>query len=580
MSSIHHPATDTVVTETDILVVGGGIAAMFAACKARELGRDVVLIDKARPGRSGCTALASGVFHFYRRGDDEEAVMRGLTGPLTNHKLFKRTMYQTHEALEFMAAAGVDWVKENGEIVRVGGPRLPFGHSAMMAHGAPQMALALRAETLRRGVRIVERVMVTGLLTSDGQTPTGGGVTGAVGFGTRTGQCHVFRARAVIMATGPAGIPYNRYDKSFYTRAMPIDTGGEGVHAMYECGAVLGKMEMGYRAPGPPEFCNAPGLEMFAALGGHSVWMNALGERFLDESYRKEDFGRSSIMTAILRESFNGRGPSGINLALLRPDQHRLLEQVIPIIMANYKSAGYDMTRETVPYSVGAPAGKGVNGAGARIDENGATSIAGLYAAGNCSDGAYVCLGQALDSCALMGWWAATGAAEYAADQGEKLSAIDWAQVAAFTARHRAPLKVDGGLRFEQVRDKLTALQITLTPTYNQDNIVAAISALRQICEEDLPRLTADTPRDLAKVASLKPAVPVMELVLAVMEHRKESRGNLIRDDYAYTDNRNWLNHTMVQRDGSRYRVWDAQVPADWQVFDPPTNVALHPLFK
>ena len=95
-----------------------------------------------------------------------------------------------------------------------------------------------------------------------------------------------------------------------------------------------------------------------------------------------------------------------------------------------------------------------------------------------------------------------------------------------------------------------------------------------------LPRLKADTPRELAKVASLKPAVPVMELVLAVMEHRKESRGNLVRDDYTYTDNRNWLTHTMVQRDGPRYRVWDAKIPADWQVFDAPTNVALHPLFK
>ncbi len=136
------------------------------------------------------------------------------------------------------------------------------------------MGLALRAEAMRRGARIVERVMITGLLTSDGELPTGGAVTGAIGFGTRTGQCHVFRSKAVIMATGPFGIPYNRYDKSFYTRAMPIDAGGEGIYAMYETGVVMGKMEMGYRVPGPPEFCNAPGLEMFTAVGGHSVWMN------------------------------------------------------------------------------------------------------------------------------------------------------------------------------------------------------------------------------------------------------------------------------------------------------------------
>ena len=580
MTGTGQPFADTIVTETDILVVGGGISALFAACKAKELGCDVVMADKARPGRSGCTAVASGVFHFYKRSDDAQEVIRGLTSPVTNQTLFKRTMYETEEAAMFMDAIGVDFIKEKGEIVRVGGPRLSFGHSAMMAQGGPQMALALRAETLRRGVRVVERVIITGLLTSDGELPTGGKVTGAVGFGTRTGQCHVFRAKAVIIATGPFGIPYNRYDKSFNTRLMPIDSGGEGLNAMYEVGTVMSKLEIGYRTPGPPEFCNAPGLEMFTALGGNSVWMNRLGERFLSEGFRKEEFGRSSIMTAILRENFNGRGPAGINISHLSPDQHRLFEQVIPIIMSNYKSAGYDMTKETVPYSVGAPVGKGVNGAGARIDENGATNIPGLYAAGNCTDGAYVCLGQALDSCAIIGWWAARGAAAYAGELAESPPPIDWSQVAGFQARHEAPLRIDKGLSFEQVRDKLTAVQISLTPTYNRDKIVAAMGKLQQIIEEDLPRLQADSPRELARIASLKPSVPIMELVLAVMEHRKESRGNLIRDDFPYTDNGKWLNHTLAQRDGARFRVWDSEIPADWRLFAPPTDTPLHPLFR
>jgi succinate dehydrogenase/fumarate reductase flavoprotein subunit len=382
------------------------------------------------------------------------------------------------------------------------------------------------------------------------------------------------------VATGPFGIPYNRYDKSFNTRLMPIDSGGEGLNAMYECGTVMGKLEIGYRTPGPPEFCNAPGLEMFTALGGHTVWMNRLGERFLTEEFRKGDFGRSSITTAILRENFGGRGPAGINISHFSPEQHRLLDQVIPIIMGNYRSAGYDLTKETVPYSVGAPAGKGVNGAGARIDENGATNIPGLYAAGNCSDGAYVCLGQALDSCAIIGWWAARGAVAYATEQCTTLPAIDWAQVAFFQARHEAPLKVENGLTFEQVRDKLTSVQISLTPTYNRDKIAAALATLQQIGAEDAPRLQARSFHDLSKIASLKPALPILELVLTVMEHRKESRGNLMRDDYRYTDNGNWLKHTLVQRDGSRFRLWDAEIPADWRLVDPPTNTALHPLFR
>lgn len=568
------------VHTTDVLVVGGGITAMFAACRSRELGCEVTLVDKARPGRSGCTAVASGVFHYYTREDDEDTIVRGLTSELTNQPLFKRTLYETEEAMGFMRSAGVKFVEESGRVARVGGPRLPFPHSAMMASGGPQMALALRAETLRRGVRVEERVIVTNLLTSDGCSPTSGSVIGAVGFGTRTGQCHIFWARAVIMCTGPFGIPYNRYDTSFSTRTMPVDAGGEGLAAMYRAGAVMGKLEMGYRTPGPPEFTNAPGLEMFTALGGHTVWINRLGERFLTSEFRNEDFGRSSITTAILRENFRGRGPAGVNVSHFTPEQRRLLAQVIPIIVANFESAGYDLATDTVPYSVGAPGGKGVNGAGARIDDSGRTSVPGLFAAGNCSDGAYVCLGQALDTCAITGWWAARGATAYADAAGRSRPEPRAAQLDEFKDAYYTPLKTSSEVKLWQARDRMTDIQISLTPTLNGRNIAEGRGELARLMGETMAKLSADTPRELARVASVKAAAPIMDLVLAVLDHRTESRGNLIRDDYPHIDNDKWLTHTVVQRDGGvEYTLWDELIPSDWWLVPPRSGRRLHPFF-
>jgi succinate dehydrogenase/fumarate reductase flavoprotein subunit len=64
---------------TDVLVIGGGMAGASAAMKAREAGADVLLVDKAFFGRSGCSALASGVYPSYMPGDDEEAWLTVIT---------------------------------------------------------------------------------------------------------------------------------------------------------------------------------------------------------------------------------------------------------------------------------------------------------------------------------------------------------------------------------------------------------------------------------------------------------------------------------------------------------------------
>ena len=74
---------------TDVLVIGGGIAAAFAAYKARLAGAQVLLVDRAYFGRSGCSALASGVFPAYMPGDKEQDWIDGLgAGPLVNQRLF------------------------------------------------------------------------------------------------------------------------------------------------------------------------------------------------------------------------------------------------------------------------------------------------------------------------------------------------------------------------------------------------------------------------------------------------------------------------------------------------------------
>ncbi|HLE02543.1 MAG TPA: FAD-binding protein, partial [Dehalococcoidia bacterium] len=554
-------------------------AAAFAACKARELGADVILVDKAFFGRSGCSALASGVFSFYQPGDDWQAWMGRESNPLCNQKLFGEELPRTYEALKFMEEAGVKLVKDGEKVLRVAGPSMAMPHQAMLAEGGPQMTMALRSEALRRGARVANRVLVTGLLTSDGALPTQGRVTGTVGFNTRTGQTHVFQARAVIMATGPFDIPYNRQELAYSTRHMPIDASGEGVAAMFDAGAICGKLELGAKSASPVGLSCAPALEMLTALGDTAIWVNRDGERFIPQDFRRLGWGRSAITHTILHESLSGKGPVGINISHFSPEQRRLLKQVVPIVVENFESAGYDLTKDTIPYTVGVPLGKAVNGAGARINRRGETSVPGLYAAGNCSDGGYIGLGQTLNLCALNGWWAGEAATASLSQAGEPQ--VPEEQLHSHEESYLGPLKARDGLAFYEVRDKITDVQLSLLPTMNDDKLRGALHRLERAMEEDLPRLAAREPRELVKVNGLRAAVPLLRLSLMVMRHRTESRGNLLREDYPFIDNVNWLVHTVVQkRVNGSLELWDIPIPEEWWVNKPERRQVPHPFFQ
>ena len=62
------------VVETDVLIIGGGIAGLFAAITAKdtEPTLEVLLVDKCQPGASGASAYAAGVLNFWQPGDSFE----------------------------------------------------------------------------------------------------------------------------------------------------------------------------------------------------------------------------------------------------------------------------------------------------------------------------------------------------------------------------------------------------------------------------------------------------------------------------------------------------------------------------
>src|SRR3989304_5840574 len=115
------------VIETDVLVIGGGIAAAFAAIAAKEYPVEVTLVDKGTFGRSGCAAVASGVWHCYLPEDDfelwyKEYIEAGV--PLVDQRLLKKHMVKTEKTMKKMKVWGMKGRKEREKILPLGGRRI------------------------------------------------------------------------------------------------------------------------------------------------------------------------------------------------------------------------------------------------------------------------------------------------------------------------------------------------------------------------------------------------------------------------------------------------------------------------
>lgn len=547
----------------DVLVVGGGISAAMAAIAARQAGLDVLLVDRGFFGRTGCSSLASGMFSYYRPEDGWDYWLSNHGGTMVNQRLLKEAIAFQGKLVHDLERWGVEWVKEGGPgspIARMGGPGIPFPHSAMMVGGGPKFMMSVRAHVLSIGVRVLDRTFVTELLTSDGCLPTAGRVTGALGMNTRTGAVSVLEASATVMATGPVHFPYPRPDGPF--TGMPIELSGDGVAMGLRVGAELGKMEIGGDGLVQQMFHAAQGFEMLLGLGGRLV--NARGEDFLKTYAETGTHGsgarRSSLGNASIREIVAGRGPILRDSRDLGADDIRLLDLVIPIVMRTFRAAGIDVDKAFVPYIRALVGSSAVSGAGLHVQPDGRTSVTGLFAAGNTTDGAYVVMGQNLSTCAVLGYWAGRSLERFVSAAGPPV--VDDMQVQRTLRDLQRPAIQEGALTYADVHRQVEQILLEVGYVMSAERLDRALDRLGPVRARALDQVRAVTARDRVKLAGLRNYCQVLDAAYRVMRHRTESRGNVLRSDFPYTDNVDWLCMTRAKlRADGTIQLWDVRRP-------------------
>jgi succinate dehydrogenase/fumarate reductase flavoprotein subunit len=173
----------------DVLIVGGGLAATWAAVSAAEAGARVVLVDKGYCGASGVAATA-GVGHWvvppeYAARDQAMRVRARQGGLLTDRNWQERVLDETWQRLPKLAEWGYPDAKDarNLPVMRVG--------------QAPHYLRFMRSKVHKLGVKILDHSPALELLTD-----SSGEVAGARGYQLREAQTWEVHAGAVVLATG------------------------------------------------------------------------------------------------------------------------------------------------------------------------------------------------------------------------------------------------------------------------------------------------------------------------------------------------------------------------------------------
>lgn len=560
-------AEETIMQDIDVLVIGGGLAGTFAAIKAREAGAaQVVQVDKASVGRSGSSAFAAGVIcSFFPDEDDrgkaaKEAVVK--SNFLCDQERLDDHLDDWLDRLKEMDSFGVEFEKtSDGGFDRVlGRGSFPL----IMFHGGFQMMSAMRKAALKSGIKLVDRVMITDLLTDKNR------VVGAIGFSTNDGELHEFIAKSVVLATGRIGGKGRRPGNRNIT--------GDGIAAAYRAGATLASLDDGSVNTGPAIYDIGPGNNMFMASGATLV--NAEGERFVEkyDPVLKERTELHILSAACAVEAKCGKTPLYLDMTHIGPAKVQRMKRVIPLPMMMYERVGIlegDRFIKRIEWVTEGPNSRG----GLLVNRKYETTLLGLFACGDAMAPLGITGQTALPGAMTSGARAGRYATEYARQVSQPKAGRE--QISALKNQMFEPLVRKGGVEPDQV---LLSLQEALMPydiltIRDGKRMARALKEVESIQNDQVPLLCAYDPHYLRMAIEARNLALVFQLMLKSCLFRQESRETL-REDYPYIDNIDWLKWVTVRKEGEGVNIGAVEVPLERYKLKPRKEKDLHPIWQ
>ncbi|MBI4330330.1 MAG: FAD-binding protein [Chloroflexi bacterium] len=539
--------------QCEVLVIGGGLGGCWAALRARELGSSVVLADISRVSRSGKSSFSGAGILFPEASDDLDNWHREIVekGEYLNDQDWVRVMLEEQgKRMDDMARWGLTLERDGGgKVYRHVG--LNHGITRIVTVSSLEMMEVLRRRLEAGGVTLHERVMITDLLTSDGNSPTSGTVVGALGFDVRTGESLVVNAGATVVASGTTGL---------------FGTTGEGIVAACRAGAEVTGMEFSRCFDDMCFEDNYMGvgvhLNTFQRLGLKLV--NADGERFMERYFAnlKERGRREDLGLSIILEGLRGKAPTFIDLRHFDNEAMAKLHTLPTTawIVRALEEEGIDFARQRVRYNV-TSGNLSVTVGGIRNNIFGETSVPGLYVAGEAggypAHGTYSVGGVNLAMCCVGGYRAGENAARFSQEYGARVVVRDQARDIEWKVFR--PLRARTGLAPQQLIDDLHGF---LSPAEVGvfKNAASIKKVIRRLGDWTAMarQLKASDPHELVKAVRAARYVECTGLMFHACLIREETRANNIRIDFPYKDNVNWLQwviHSVDSRGRQQFKT-------------------------
>ena len=521
----------------DIIVIGAGGSGLRAAVEASQVpGLKVAVVTKSLLGKAHTVMAEGGVAASFGNLDAPDGwqthfydTMR--SGHFINNyrmaEIFAKEAPERVLELESWGAV-FDRTKEGRIMQR------PFGAHTFRRlchigdHTGLELIRTMQYKALHSGIDVFQEVTMTKLLVKDGR------VAGAFGYFREDGRFVLFRARAVILATGGWG-------KIFKVTSNSWESTGDGAALAFRAGADLMDMEMVQFHPTgmvwPPGVRGILVTEGVRGEGG--LLRNSEGERFMKtyDPERMELSSRDVVARSIFKEVQAGRGsPHGGAWLDISHKGPEYVKAKLPGMYEQFLTlADLDITKE--PFEV-APTCHYTMG-GLRVNpETCATNVPGLFAAGEVAcglHGANRLGGNSLSDLLVFGRRAGLGAREYVTDAPD-FAPADAAELEAEMDRVLEPFRRENGINPYHVHEKLQEIMTNH----------AGIMRSGPVLEEGLSRLLElkEESRNMSingsriynpgwhAVFDVENMILLCEGIIRSALERKESRGAHWRTDY------------------------------------------------
>ena len=547
----------------DVLIVGGGGAGLRAAIAIAETDSRlrVAVVSKVYPMRSHTVSAEGGAAGVARADDtlDEHAYDTISGGDwMSDQDAVEAFVKEAPQELMRLEHWGCPWSRESDGHVAV----RPFGGMKKMRtwFAADKTGFHLLHTLFQTSLRFTSVVrydewFATRLLVDDGR------VQGVVAIELMSGKVEAITASAVIICTGGCGRVFP------FTTNAAIKT-GDGMALAYRAGAPLKDMEFVQYHPTGLPFTGILITEAARAEGGHLI--NKDGYRYLQDYdlgkpepkpvLRSMELGpRDRLSQAFMQEVAKGRTIDTEYGPVVHLDLRHLGKKVItsklPLVRELcLKYEARDPITDLIPvrpvvhYMMG----------GIHTDMNGATPIAGLFAAGEAAcvsiNGANRLGSNSLTELLVFGARAGRAAAEFAS-----MSKDNGSTVAAQTADEQRRLD-DSYRRRQGVRERLSTLRVEMQKTMEGsagiyrtgDALAKGADTLRELQERscrvalDDHSRTFNTERTTALEFSFM--LDVAQAIIASALRRQESRGAHQRTDFPKRDDQHFLAHSLAYR--------------------------------